>query len=429
MKHLLTLSLFLISIVAYGQWQLIHENTDWEYVQDVDFISVDTGFVIGNVFRTVAMPNEDDGFVARTTDGGISWNRDTTAYYYWLSAIHMLENSNYGYIAGQDGNVWRTSNKGYSWEWIGCACGWANDAKDIGFFNDSVGIVHSVHEEVWTTSNYGEDWQYRGYLQNQILDIHFLESHHSIEIIDDSIAFISSAGVWRTKNQGQSWSKRCWAVPGFYASSCMIDSSSGLAVGDKGMALSTTDGGNMWYPSGTLGDQDLRDIVFVNDTLGFIVGGGIDEWGWGIQYGYEYDTVGIVLTTTDGGLNWNRQVISNTRINAIEIVDNVAYAVGDSARVFKLDLNTISIQESLDISTADLTVHPNPASNEIRVEHSAILLYGTYIIYDLHGKAVLRKEMRNRSIQIDISRLEEGMYSLVLVDGVRVRGVSRFLKK
>jgi photosystem II stability/assembly factor-like uncharacterized protein len=69
-----------------------------------------------------------------------------------------------------------------------------------------------------------------------------------------------------------------------------IDVNNGFAVGDSGIIIHTTDGGVNWtiIPSGTT--VSLKGICFTNTNNGYIVGD-IDGWG-------------IILRTTTGGETW-----------------------------------------------------------------------------------------------------------------------------
>jgi photosystem II stability/assembly factor-like uncharacterized protein len=74
-----------------------------------------------------------------------------------------------------------------------------------------------------------------------------------------------------------------------------VDSLEGWAVGDEGVILHTIDGGSTWEPqkSGVL--ASLWKVQFINPYSGWIVGSQMDISG---------QSVGILLTTSDGGLNW-----------------------------------------------------------------------------------------------------------------------------
>ena len=65
----------------------------------------------------------------------------------------------------------------------------------------------------------------------------------------------------------------------------------GLVGPDTTTLLKTTDGGATWDTSYLRTDARFFDIFFINDTMGWVVG-------------FEGDTLGLTLYTTDGGETW-----------------------------------------------------------------------------------------------------------------------------
>jgi len=76
----------------------------------------------------------------------------------------------------------------------------------------------------------------------------------------------------------------------------------GWAVGDGGIILNTTDGGQNWLPQASGVTEKLRAVFFINDTTGYAVGGVISK---------------AMLKTTDGGANWQSIAASNISPNSM----------------------------------------------------------------------------------------------------------------
>ena len=67
----------------------------------------------------------------------------------------------------------------------------------------------------------------------------------------------------------------------------------------------------------------LRSIYFLDDTTGFVCGG-------------EKNESGIILKTTDGGINWQQVYTSTLSVRAITFVNNsLGFACGDSLLILK----------------------------------------------------------------------------------------------
>jgi photosystem II stability/assembly factor-like uncharacterized protein len=77
-----------------------------------------------------------------------------------------------------------------------------------------------------------------------------------------------------------------------------LDDLQGFAIGDRGIIWRTGNSGRTWeqQPSGT--SHQLRDITFLDDQTGWIVGGDVQP--------YSQESVGVVLKTTDAGHTWHQ---------------------------------------------------------------------------------------------------------------------------
>lgn len=77
-----------------------------------------------------------------------------------------------------------------------------------------------------------------------------------------------------------------------------LDPDRGWAVGDRGVILSTTDGGRHWQPADSPVNCRLESVRFVDENLGWAVGG------W--THPYSHRSSGVVLRTEDGGRRWTK---------------------------------------------------------------------------------------------------------------------------
>ncbi len=82
-----------------------------------------------------------------------------------------------------------------------------------------------------------------------------------------------------------------------------LDSLQGYAVGDGGLVLKTTDGGLNWNSVPLPSINPVRDLAFVTAELGWVVTG--DE--------NNYLSSGSVWQTTNGGAAWIEQPLGNSR--------------------------------------------------------------------------------------------------------------------
>ncbi|MDQ3193198.1 MAG: YCF48-related protein [Bacteroidota bacterium] len=104
----------------------------------------------------------------------------------------------------------------------------------------------------------------------------------------------------------------------------------GYAVGNGGVILKTTDGGINWVTQISGTSVNLASIYFVDANIGYIVGGGWDH---------------IILKTQDGGASWTiiRQSVGGAGLlNSVYFTDiNTGFAVGGTGGGSGLVLKTI----------------------------------------------------------------------------------------
>ncbi len=122
----------------------------------------------------------------------------------------------------------------------------------------------------------------------------------------------------------------------------------GWAIGNGGMLLRSTDGGLSWSERNSGTDMDLTTVFFSDAITGWIGGGyfeGIDEY-----YGY-YDSRGVLLHTSDGGVTWyERSTGSSAMFLDIQFLGNDhGWAAGTSGTV----LRTTDGGESWDVHLTD----------------------------------------------------------------------------
>ena len=96
------------------------------------------------------------------------------------------------------------------------------------------------------------------------------------------------------------------------------DANTGTAVGDGGTILRTTDGGNKWIKQSSGTTLDLMGVSFTDANTGIAVG-----------YGWNNSCESIILSTIDGGDNWENQSVGSIELYDVCYTDaNTGTAVG-----------------------------------------------------------------------------------------------------
>jgi len=253
---------------------------------NVEFISADTGWVGGD--------DDSQTEVLRTTDGGLSWEiqflRSSPEGNY---DIEFMEGgpgeSHRGFVTAGLSHVWRTDDYGENWVLspIG-GCG-AGDLQSIWFIDKNegwfVGTPSTVSEvTIVHTTDGGETFD----VQTNPMDpdvklncVSFADNQHGIAV--------GNAGtILYTSDGGQNWEERTFNF-NLWWSVYLTQSGKAWAVGEKGSIIYSTDWGYTWTAQESGVSCMLWEVIFVNDDEGWIAGGGIGQ-------------PGVILHTTTGGV-------------------------------------------------------------------------------------------------------------------------------
>ena len=86
----------------------------------------------------------------------------------------------------------------------------------------------------------------------------------------------------------------CGVLPsGFYTNVSFPSDSIGYTTTNYGEIFKTEDGGNSWTKQNSGTDLILNDMIFLDDSNGYVIG-----------YKGTNSSIGIILKTTDGGKSW-----------------------------------------------------------------------------------------------------------------------------
>lgn len=235
MKRIEPISLVLFCFLS----QFVFSQTIWEQKNpmppatdyyDVFFVDAMTGWAVG-----------DEGVITKTTDGGLSWERQYT---------HM-------------------SNRIYS----------------SFFINETIGWIGS--KEIYKTENGGEDWHCQLLSPSNYRSIFFVDQLTGWAIGNNCYRTIDGGNEWVSINSGNDLS-----ITEFY----FINEIEGWAITYNKQILKSIDGGSDWIIQvDSLVDWILIDVFFLDENHGWIgaSNGTIFETNNG---GDTWDTIHLITT-------------------------------------------------------------------------------------------------------------------------------------
>jgi photosystem II stability/assembly factor-like uncharacterized protein len=232
---------------------------------------------------------------------------------------------------------------------LGCAMKLVEIAKvglsplaHVGFIDDKLAVAISLRGGTYTSVDGGETWTVASRLDKLVRQVVFYGRERGYLVKDNwSNQHNAFRGqVWMTRDAARTWSL---LLPqdegpdrGRLHSIAFPDEQHGLAVGDRGLLVSTADGGKTWASRTLLPDYKLYAVHFLDTKRGFAAGAqgtilrttdGGETWEkvktpvtepLGVirfvdaQNGWVAGAAGIVLRTTDGGSTWVQQQTGTT---------------------------------------------------------------------------------------------------------------------
>lgn len=367
-KALLLLLIFLRTFSVNAQWKEINQDSNIWIFTDLHFFSKDTGVVVG----LKPIPDHNgNGVFFKTTDGGNTWfSCNSMEYASSVESVFFNDDSS-GYSFGSGCRVKRTQDQGLNWLNHGPNFG-ARDGADFILISDSVGLFITTDGQLARSVDTLKTWSWSQDTNVQYDDHIWHNKTNTFHFINDSVGYLLGNGIFETVDAGKSWSPL--PVPRiFYNDLFMFNPSHWVVVGNDGVFIESYDAGQNWIYY-TISNHHLRDITFFNDSVGIIIGGG--------NCNHPSDT-GVVLTTFNGGISWQEQIISSRGLSAIQCIDSVCYIVGGN-QIFKLSNYDVLNIENISPSITKLKTWPNPTSGIVNIE-GANLHKGELKVFDAKG--------------------------------------------
>jgi photosystem II stability/assembly factor-like uncharacterized protein len=200
-------------------------------------------------------------------------------------------------------------------QWYQQNSGTYDNLSSVHFEDANIGWAVSYGGALLHTSDGGNNWYTQADLGAESRSVFFTSPTNGWVV---GWAIPIGGFIKHTTDGGNNWSIQA----GFagVTSIFFTSTTTGWVVGDNGIILSTTDGGNIWIEQSSGTTLKLHSVYFIDQNIGWAVGGG------GIAGGG-----GIILNTTDGGINWSEQQFTSSRLELYSVYftsSTTGWAVG-----------------------------------------------------------------------------------------------------
>jgi photosystem II stability/assembly factor-like uncharacterized protein len=380
----------------------------------------------------------ESNVIKKSTDGGQSWNN--TAFHGSSASIWYcirFVNDNEGYAAGCTYIVDRyisnwalTTNGGNSWEW---QTSWGNDyssTRAVFFLNENLGWTVGPRNGTGpiyktTTGITGFSW-FSG-RPEPLYSIHFVDA-------DKGWCVGSNGVIYVTSNGGNDWTAQNSGTTKMLKSVCFINSANGWAVGygeDQAIILKTTNGGDTWNNALPPSVKKLNSVTFINENTG---------WSCGRMASTPNDN-GVILFTSDGGINWQEQYVDSScaEFYEIDILNNTTgWVVGSGGTLLKTSTGGIVFRDENNTMPTAFNLEqnfPNPFNPNTTIKYSIPKLsFVTIKIYDVLGSEVAGLVNEEKlagvyEVNWNATNLSSGVYFYKLQAGSFVETMKMILLK
>jgi len=185
-------------------------------------------------------------------------------------------------VSSSNSYIFKTTNGGDNWFFTYNS---SVPFQRVEFINSTTGFVNANYDTLYKTTNGGNNW-------NTILLPMDLFSNDMAVLNQDTIWLVHSepltGGVFLTTNGGANWVQQLALGISNPDHIYMFNGRIGFISRTNSYIRKTTDGGQSWFV--LVNNKSFNDILFVDSLKGW----------------YALDSV---RTTTDGGLNWQTQVL------------------------------------------------------------------------------------------------------------------------
>jgi photosystem II stability/assembly factor-like uncharacterized protein len=227
----------------------------------------------------------DNGTILRTTDGGTDWQSITSGVEDSLASV-SFSGAN-GICAGGSETILYSTDSGASWQ-ISRGGFFSPGFLGAQMLTPTIGFVagqNSIFQAlVGNTTDGGASWNFQAFQfagnEGGANDVFFFDQ--TTGLVSGSV-FDGSGAIARTTDAGTNWSTLFFDQP--IEGVAFPTAGSGFAVGSGGRILHTSDTGATWIDQASGTTANLHDVAFASDAL----------------IGIAVGDVGVILRTTSGG--------------------------------------------------------------------------------------------------------------------------------
>lgn len=241
----------------------------------------------------------------------------------------FFTSSDKGWVGGDNGYLARTTDGGRTW--MQQTLNSEENVNEIYFRNDKIGYL-LAGRRIYITRDGGDTWREnivvnRSDFQNgkpEFLSLRFTDKKRGwiVGSVSNQKDEVVDSLVLHTTDGGETWQRVVVPAKQELYHLAFVSNSEGWIAGDKGLILATTDGGESWIKQDSGTTASLYNVSFRDSESGIAVGG-----------------EGTIIRTEDGGRTWvkARSNFPKSLLRVSFTDDRTAWAVGSAGTILRTD--------------------------------------------------------------------------------------------
>lgn len=180
---------------------------DYVSIKSLHFFNETNGLAL---IYTPDVPNSRDYYIAKTENGGDSWEFIDLAIRPTYDKFYCVDNV--VFIAGENQKIYKSSDYGENWETITTPISASNHVRNLYFYNETVGFMDGV-TEIYKTTDGGLNWKIVNFPFSSFGVLHFNSETEGFNIEAVSayeggeFPTFKGSQSYQTTNGGDSWTK------------------------------------------------------------------------------------------------------------------------------------------------------------------------------------------------------------------------------
>jgi photosystem II stability/assembly factor-like uncharacterized protein len=259
------------------------------------------------------------GAIFETSDGGKTWEAQPTPTLEYLFSVDFTSPTK-GVVVGKSGVILSTDDGGKTWV-----------KRTSPTKNNLFSVMYASPTHVWAAGDWGTivestdggaTWADRSLKRDVVLTSQSWPDQ-------DTGYFAGEFGtIEKTTDGGKTFEKMSTGTQKTLFGTAFRTPAEGWAVGIDGLIIRTTDGGQTWKAQrGTLEEQSLEELGFMEAMKN----PGLYDIRFSGNYGYIVGDIGMILVSSDGGETWTERKLPSDM--SLFWLRGVSAAAGDRALV------------------------------------------------------------------------------------------------